>query len=117
MEEFFKEVAAIKGMMADIRRNQGRLQEAHERSRTVTRSEEMKKLREQMQVGGWGGWVGWRVQWMVGAHSKLGAGSRLAASAVLQRRAAPGRARQCRSCLVPTLLGSPTVGWPSLTYT
>lgn len=38
-------------MMADIRRNQGRLQEAHERSKTVTRSEEMKKLREQMQVG------------------------------------------------------------------
>jgi len=38
-------------MMADIRRNQGRLQEAHERSKTVTRTEEMKKLREQMQVG------------------------------------------------------------------
>lgn len=38
-------------MMADIRRNQGRLQEAHERSKTVTRSEEMKKLREQMQAG------------------------------------------------------------------
>lgn len=37
--------------MADIRRNQGRLQEAHERSKMVTRSEEMKKLREQMQVG------------------------------------------------------------------
>ncbi|KAL4442688.1 hypothetical protein ABPG77_006682 [Micractinium sp. CCAP 211/92] len=50
MEEFFKEVAAIKSMMADIRRNQGRLQEAHERSKTVTRTEEMKKLREQMQV-------------------------------------------------------------------
>ncbi|KAI7836172.1 hypothetical protein COHA_009939 [Chlorella ohadii] len=50
MEDFFREVAAIKGMMADIRRNQGRLQEAHERSKTVTRSEEMKKLREQMQA-------------------------------------------------------------------
>ena len=37
-------------MMADIRRNQGRLQEAHERSKTVTRTEDMKKLREQMQV-------------------------------------------------------------------
>lgn len=36
--------------MADIRRNQGRLQEAHERSKTVTRTEEMKKLREQMQA-------------------------------------------------------------------
>ena len=35
--------------MADIRRNQGRLQEAHERSKTVTRSEEMKVLRGQMQ--------------------------------------------------------------------
>ena len=42
-------------MMADIRRNQGRLQEAHERSKTVTRSEEMKKLREQMQArAAWG---------------------------------------------------------------
>lgn len=50
MDSFFKEVAAIKGQMADIRRNQGRLQEAHERSKMVTRSEEMKKLREQMQV-------------------------------------------------------------------
>lgn len=49
MDSFFKEVAAIKGQMADIRRNQGRLQEAHERSKMVTRSEEMKKLREQMQ--------------------------------------------------------------------
>ena len=35
--------------MADIRRNQGRLQEAHERSKLVTRSEDMKRLREQMQ--------------------------------------------------------------------
>lgn len=44
--------------MADIRRNQGRLQEAHERSKTVTRSEEMKGLREQMQVRGAGGLPG-----------------------------------------------------------
>eukprot|EP00887_Chlorella_sp_A99_P006954 scaffold2.g6954.t1 len=50
MEDFFKEVSVIKGLMADIRRNQGRLQEAHERSKTVTRSAEMKELREQMQA-------------------------------------------------------------------
>jgi hypothetical protein len=43
-------------MMMDIRRNQGRLQEAHERSKMVTRSEEMKKLREQMQVGRRAAW-------------------------------------------------------------
>lgn len=36
--------------MADIRRNQGRLQDAHERSKTITRSAEMKELREQMQT-------------------------------------------------------------------
>lgn len=40
----------LQAMMADIRRNQGRLQEAHERSKTVTRTDEMKKLREQMQA-------------------------------------------------------------------
>lgn len=43
-------LAPVQSMMADIRRNQGRLQEAHERSKTVTRTEEMKKLREQMQA-------------------------------------------------------------------
>lgn len=36
--------------MSDIRRSQGRLQDAHERSKTVTRTDEMKVLREQMQA-------------------------------------------------------------------
>lgn len=35
--------------MADIRRHQGKLAEAHERSKVVTRSAEMKELREVMQ--------------------------------------------------------------------
>jgi syntaxin 1B/2/3 len=35
--------------MADIRRHQGKLTEAHERSKIVTRSGEMKELREVMQ--------------------------------------------------------------------
>ena len=35
--------------MAGIKRNESALQEAHERSKTVTRSEEMKDIREKMQ--------------------------------------------------------------------
>ena len=57
--------------MADIRRNQGRLQEAHERSKTVTRSEEMKKLREQMQVRGVGWGCGARARCRVPAKGRL----------------------------------------------
>ncbi|GAB4813326.1 hypothetical protein N2152v2_000372 [Parachlorella kessleri] len=49
MDEFFREVAVIKGLMADIRRHQGKLTEAHERSKVTTRSAEMKELREAMQ--------------------------------------------------------------------
>ncbi len=58
--------------MADIRRNQGRLQEAHERSKMVTRSDEMKKLREQMQVGS-GGVVDaavWVMGWLSTAEKR-----------------------------------------------
>lgn len=36
-------------ILASIRRNQQTLQEAHERSKTVTRSDEMKEIREKMQ--------------------------------------------------------------------
>ncbi|KAK9804832.1 hypothetical protein WJX72_007710 [[Myrmecia] bisecta] len=50
MEDFFKEVSYIKGLLAMVRRNQTKLQEAHERSKTVTRSAEMKDIREAMQV-------------------------------------------------------------------
>lgn len=39
----------VQGILATIRRNQANLQEAHERSKTVTRSEEMKVIREKMQ--------------------------------------------------------------------
>lgn len=49
MDDFFREVAVIKGLMADIRRHQGKLQEAHERSKVITRSNEMKDIREVMQ--------------------------------------------------------------------
>lgn len=49
MEDFFKEVAAIKGLMSEIRANQSRLVESHESSKTITRSAEMKAAREEMQ--------------------------------------------------------------------
>ena len=49
MEEFFKEVAIVKSLMADIRTYQGRLQDAHERSKTVTKTSEMHRVREKMQ--------------------------------------------------------------------
>ena len=39
----------MQGILATIRRNQAALHEAHERSKTVTRSEEMKGIREKMQ--------------------------------------------------------------------
>ena len=39
----------LQGILAAIRRNQATLQEAHERSKTVTRSEEMRVIREKMQ--------------------------------------------------------------------
>ena len=39
----------LQGILAGIRRNQATLQEAHERSKTVTRSEEMRVIREKMQ--------------------------------------------------------------------
>ena len=37
-------------LLAAIRRSQVKLQESHERSKTVTRSKEMKVIRETMQV-------------------------------------------------------------------
>lgn len=37
------------GLLGNIRRNQVKLSEAHERSKTVTRSAEMKEIREKMQ--------------------------------------------------------------------
>ena len=39
----------MQSIMAGIKRNESALQEAHERSKTVTRSEEMKDIREKMQ--------------------------------------------------------------------
>jgi Syntaxin len=42
-------LVATQGLLASIRRDQSKLLEAHEKSKTVTRSEEMKVLREQMQ--------------------------------------------------------------------
>ena len=39
----------VQGILASIRRNAAALEEAHERSKTVTRSDEMKGIREKMQ--------------------------------------------------------------------
>lgn len=49
MQKFFAMVEDIKNDMTSIREKQITLKEAHERSKTVTRSVEMKNLREQMQ--------------------------------------------------------------------
>jgi len=49
MDKFFAQVAVIKGLMADIRAYHSKLEDANERSKTVTRSDEMHALREQMQ--------------------------------------------------------------------
>lgn len=49
MQQFFAMVEIIKADMHSITEKQKMLQELHEKSKTVTRSEEMKNLREQMQ--------------------------------------------------------------------
>ncbi|CAK0787669.1 hypothetical protein CVIRNUC_010891 [Coccomyxa viridis] len=49
MDEFFREVSSIKGLLGGIRDRQRKLQEAHERTKTVTRTGEMKGIRERMQ--------------------------------------------------------------------
>ncbi|KAK9905075.1 hypothetical protein WJX75_009383 [Coccomyxa subellipsoidea] len=50
MADFFTEVSAIKGLLGGIRDKQRKLQEAHERTKTVTRTGEMKEIRERMQI-------------------------------------------------------------------
>jgi len=40
---------ARQGLLLDIRRKQGELQAAHERSKMVTRTDDMKRVRDQMQ--------------------------------------------------------------------
>eukprot|EP00803_Ostreobium_quekettii_P001202 evm.model.scf_1060.5 EVM.evm.TU.scf_1060.5 scf_1060:47793-51565(+) len=49
MQQFFSIVEHIKLEMHSIAEKQKTLQELHEKSKTITRSEEMKTLREQMQ--------------------------------------------------------------------
>ncbi|KAK9832699.1 hypothetical protein WJX81_001248 [Elliptochloris bilobata] len=49
MDVFFESVATIKALLLDIRRKQGELQAAHERSKMVTRTDDMKRVRDQMQ--------------------------------------------------------------------
>jgi syntaxin 1B/2/3 len=49
MDKFFAQVAQIKGHLADIRNHHNTLEDAHERSKTVTRSADMHVLRGQMQ--------------------------------------------------------------------
>ncbi|KAK2076010.1 hypothetical protein QBZ16_001346 [Prototheca wickerhamii] len=50
MDAFFKEVAAIKALMSDVRRSQTRLADAHQQTKMVTRSAEVHDLREKMQA-------------------------------------------------------------------
>ncbi len=40
LQSFFKEVAVIKALMADIRDNQAKLQDAHERSKVLIQQED-----------------------------------------------------------------------------
>jgi hypothetical protein len=50
MQSFFKLVEDIKTDMADIKGKQRDLQEQHEKSKTIVRSKEMQRHREEMQV-------------------------------------------------------------------
>lgn len=50
MDKFFAQVAEIKGLLAEIRNHHNSLEEAHERSKTVTRSADMHELRTTMQA-------------------------------------------------------------------
>ena len=43
-------MVSLQGLLGGIRDKQRKLQEAHERTKTVTRTGEMKDIRERMQV-------------------------------------------------------------------
>ena len=49
MDAFFGQVAQIKNLLAEVRNHHNNLEDAHERSKTVTRSADMHVLRGQMQ--------------------------------------------------------------------
>ncbi|GBG82302.1 hypothetical protein CBR_g34586 [Chara braunii] len=49
MSEFFEEVAEVKNVLASIRRNLHKLQDAHEESKLVTRADSFKALKERME--------------------------------------------------------------------
>ena len=49
LDDFFNQVAKIKGLLAEVRNHHNALEDAHERSKMVTRSSEMHMLRGQMQ--------------------------------------------------------------------
>mmetsp|Transcript_49880 Transcript_49880/g.159521 ORF Transcript_49880/g.159521 Transcript_49880/m.159521 type:complete len:295 (+) Transcript_49880:196-1080(+) len=49
MEEFFSDVAHVRGYLAVVKRNLHKLQQAHERGKHVTRQQEMKDIRDAMQ--------------------------------------------------------------------
>lgn len=49
LDDFFNQVAKIKGLLAEVRNHHNALEDAHERSKMVTRSSEMHTLRGQMQ--------------------------------------------------------------------
>jgi hypothetical protein len=50
MNEFFAQVAELKSLFAALQRHLKQLRANHERTRVATRTEEMKQLREDMQV-------------------------------------------------------------------
>jgi syntaxin 1B/2/3 len=51
MQQFFQRVEQIKVDMTDIKSKQKDLSQQHERSKTIVRSKEMQRHREEMQVG------------------------------------------------------------------
>lgn len=52
MDEFFKEVADVKGKLDQIKRGLHKLEQANEESKTVTRANKMKEIRERMERAG-----------------------------------------------------------------
>ncbi|KAK9827828.1 hypothetical protein WJX74_004330 [Apatococcus lobatus] len=49
MEAFFRDVSDIKGLLSVIRQKASKLSDAHESSKTITKSTQMKALRQKMQ--------------------------------------------------------------------
>lgn len=52
MDEFFREVADVKTKLDNIKRGLHKLEQAHEESKTVTRANKLKEIRERMERAG-----------------------------------------------------------------